>query len=451
MSSDKGYIKEIIEEFNIYLKSWGNSDSWGLNEFKTLEDMIFESSKIRIDANTLKRIFQQRTSSPQLATKNALCIFLGYSSYTEFVIRKTQKKEDSVTDSKTESDDNENLESGIHPKNRNFEPKQDTKAYNLNIRRLERKYIFPVIALFILIFGYWICENYLKPIYINHLISEIKFNAACTKGVSPLTVAFNYNIPAPLMDSCSVIFEESNGDTIQRKLNKDIHTIYMTYIYQGKGMCYLKFGNRTIRTLNFEIRKLGWSIFINNARGNMFSTLPIEKSFTKKGYISLPIDSIPVKMRSDKMFISYTFYKNKLVDGDNFTFEARVRNSEQDNSIPLSDMMMYVFSDTGIHGFSINKNGYSYIKFLSGEKIIKGDQNNLSNYDFNTSDWHIMKIQVVNKKTTFFMDSKRIIEINYSNSLGFANEITLRFKGCGAVDYAKVTDSKNRVVFYEGF
>lgn len=34
---DKRYIKEIIKEYNILLESWGSSESWDLNQFKTLE------------------------------------------------------------------------------------------------------------------------------------------------------------------------------------------------------------------------------------------------------------------------------------------------------------------------------------------------------------------------------------------------------------------------------
>ena len=62
---DKRYIKEIIKEYNILLESWGSSESWDLNQFKTLENMIFETTKIDVNANTLKRFFQQKTGNPQ--------------------------------------------------------------------------------------------------------------------------------------------------------------------------------------------------------------------------------------------------------------------------------------------------------------------------------------------------------------------------------------------------
>lgn len=65
-TSKKDYTKNIIEEYNIRLQSWGNSDSWGLTEFKMLEDLIYEAQNMRINANTLKRFFQQKTSNPQV-------------------------------------------------------------------------------------------------------------------------------------------------------------------------------------------------------------------------------------------------------------------------------------------------------------------------------------------------------------------------------------------------
>ena len=41
--------------------------------------------------------------------------------------------------------------------------------------------------------------------------------------------------------------------------------------------------------------------------------------------------------------------------------------------------------------------------------------------------------------------------MNYNNSLGVANEIILRFKGCGAVDYVKLYDSDNQLIYENDF
>ena len=41
--------------------------------------------------------------------------------------------------------------------------------------------------------------------------------------------------------------------------------------------------------------------------------------------------------------------------------------------------------------------------------------------------------------------------MDYKEPLGYANELTLRFKGCGAVDYVKVCNLDGKVVYEENF
>ena len=99
----------------------------------------------------------------------------------------------------------------------------------------------------------------------------------------------------------------------------------------------------------------------------------------------------------------------------------------------------------------MNENCYAYIKFVSGENEIKGDQYSLQQFDFNPSQWHVMKIKVIDKKTTFYVDGKAVLNMGYNNLLGFANELILRFKGCGAVDWVKISKPDGELVYEENF
>ena len=67
---------------------------------------------------------------------------------------------------------------------------------------------------------------------------------------------------------------------------------------------------------------------------------------------SVSYTHLDVYKRQNHMFVSYVFYKEKLIDGDNFIYEARVRNSKQENAVPCSDIIMYIHSDTAMHGFA---------------------------------------------------------------------------------------------------
>ncbi|TWF40457.1 hypothetical protein FHW36_104139 [Chitinophaga polysaccharea] len=436
---DRRYIKEIIREYNARFASWGPSDSWDLDQFKTLENMIFELTNTMVSANTLKRFFQQRTGNPQLATRDVLCRLLGYTGYIDFVMKKTQKEEPLPASTDTAD----------RPIPDIVQAPQETPV--TPVKPKSRRLIYFLIALLLLIGGALLYTLKISDSYTKYQLSKIEFAASDTKGMNPLTVTFSYDIPSGLLDDIQLIFEEPNGDTLSKKLSKPVGQVNATYIFEGDGFCHLQYKGKTFKTIGIEIRKPGWSVFTRNERKGIFRTASIRQAYHKDGYVSMPLDSVVPEARPNHLFVSYIFYKEQLVNGDNFMLEARVRNSALENAIPRSDVMLYILSDSGRHGFALNEAGYAYIKFISGEKTIMGDEYNLSSLNFNASEWHVMGIRVENKKSAFYLDGKRIWNIDYNKPIGEANEIILRFKGCGAVDYVKLSKLDGQLVYEQDF
>ncbi len=456
MTSKKDYTKDIIEEYNLRLGSWGNSENWGLSEFKMLEDLIFEASKMRINANTLKRFFQQRTSNPQMATYNALCIFLGYSGYAEFVMKKTQqektqqesKKETTTSEPILPATNSQESQLDKDPKvQKNDKPEYWFKKYRKSIYTIAA---IVIIALPFVLSVYW---DDIKKERENRLIEKIVFESVSTKGASPFTLKVKYEIPQKLLDSISLVCTEANGDMTTREIHESKSELFATFIYSGRGLCQLRYKNKTIRTISVESRTPGWSAYLMEDRIDFYQAFPFKSVSTENGYMTLPVEKIPEKALTDKLFVSYDFYNDSIIDGDNFIFEAKVRNSvNEDHAIPCNDIMMYIFSDTGLHGFALNESCYSYLKFISSEKTITGNQQDLSWLKFDPNIWHVMRIEVLNKQTTFYLDEHVVSKMNYKVSIGTANELTLRFKGCGAVNYVKVINPKTgSVVIQEYF
>lgn len=439
---DRRYIKEIISEYTTRFISWGPPDSWDLDQFKTLENMIYESTEVTVNANTLKRFFQQRTGNPQLATRDALCSFLGYAGYTDFVLKKTRLSETANTLADTIEAEEEPKQVATVP----VVPPAPARAPQAG-----RVYIWLLSALLLIVSGYLLYTLKIKEMYTDYLLSQIEFSVSNPKGANPLTVTFSYNIPSPLLKDIKLVYEEANGDTAEKRLTRNVGKVNATYIYEGDGLCRLEYKGRIIKTITIEDRKQGWSVFTRNERKGIFRTLPVSQAYNKEGYLSLPIDSVVAEARPGHLFVSYVYYKEKLVDGDNFMFEARVRNSPKDFAIPVSDVIMYLSSSTGTHGFALNEAGYAYIKFISGEKTIKGDEFNLTNFKFDASQWHVMGIRVENKRSAFYLDGQKIYNIEYTKPIGMANELILRFKGCGAVDYVKVNKLNGQVVYEQSF
>ena len=478
---NQGYVKEIIKEYNERLQSWGHSDTWNLTQFKTLANMLNEATNININAATLKRFFQQHTGNPQMATKEALCIYLGYKGYTDFVMRKEAEMQkraaaepdstaaaepDDIADESPEAEETEEpaaaaaqAEAKPEIKAAPEAPKpaatgEDITPVQEYIRHHQRsrKYLAVLVFATLIVLGIIAYRYWLKDVYIDYLLSKIEFSVSPESGNSPLTVSFSYDIPQKLMKDITIGYVEANGDVTERKLPENMHSVNTTFIYEGEGFAYLKYKDEEIRRLAVNSHKPGWSVSVRDERRNFYKTYTIDEVVRPgEGYISLPFDSIPEEARTNHMFVTYTYFKENLIDGDNFIIEANVRNSAEEHAIPCSDIIMYIGSDAATHGFAMNEQGNAFIKFISSENEMKGDTHSFDLANFSATPWQVMKIVVENGQSKFYIDNKLIDEMEYEQPVGPVDQLIFRFKGCGAVDWVRLSKSDGTVVFEETF
>ncbi len=84
-------IDMIVEKVN-----WGSVDSWTHSHFENLSEEIYKESNIRINSRTIKRIFtkegKDKSYHPQIETKNAFAMFLGYENWFDFISKRGKKK-----------------------------------------------------------------------------------------------------------------------------------------------------------------------------------------------------------------------------------------------------------------------------------------------------------------------------------------------------------------------
>lgn len=451
MQPEETYVKVIIREFNKKLSSWGNSDTWTNNQFKVLEDLIYDKSHIRIHANTLKRFFQEHTPNPQLSTRNALCIFLGYAGYNDFVMRKTEQAPQaggipvSPTVPSGQPDETQTGEQRQEPLAGGMQP---VKSETMTPRRAP-KWIWALLVAFLVVvaaafawFG--------RGDEVEAVPDDVALSVSVDKGVSPLTVTMEYDVPESILPGTTIEVMEANGDVVVSPLATSKGKKYATFVYPGLGYVRLKQGDKVLKELPIESRRRGWQVFVSEGYSRSVKNLPID-TMRAEGYLSLPVESVPQESRTDKLFVSYSYYSPELVDGDNFTVEARVRNSAMEGGMPCYDTMLYVFSGSKMHGFALNEDGYAYFKFISGDKSFTGDRHDFSFIKYDPNEWHTLRITVKDKHTTFFLDGSTLLETTYEEPLGMVDELTLRFKGCGAVDYVRLYDASMRPVFEENF
>ena len=62
-----------------------------------------------------------------------------------------------------------------------------------------------------------------------------------------------------------------------------------------------------------------------------------------------------------------------------------------------------------------------------------------------------LQIQVANKQATIFLDEQPVYTINFKNDFGKVVGLVYNFTGTGAVDYVKLKNGENKLVYEDEF
>jgi hypothetical protein len=86
-----------------------------------------------------------------------------------------------------------------------------------------------------------------------------------------------------------------------------------------------------------------------------------------------------------------------------------------------------------------------------GEKNYFGRDSDLSFLARDLSDWIVMRVEVVDKNLSFYMNNVKTYEGQYEQTAGDIKGLQIRFKGSGMVDYMLMTSVENDTVYYDDF
>ncbi|MDD6209081.1 MAG: hypothetical protein PUB21_00575 [Bacteroidales bacterium] len=430
MINDQSIIKQIILEYQIKYNLDPDPNKVTSFQLKIIEDDILRITNIAISESTLRRIFQQKTGNPQLATLNALCICLGYNNYSEYVRAKSTKNKISESDSTLSEP----------------APPTQTKNKIQKKRKKQSKWFF--IGLSLLIGGalLFITGKVTEKLLFNSII----FEPNRTIGTQPTTFHIICDIPWLLPNHFSIEYIDADGSLIgPRKIEHRQTTIHKSFFLIGTNTIRLKYKERIIRELQFVILKNGWNIRIPGKDLSM----DIRSQFIKNGTLSIPFDSTIISViQKNNIFSHYQYYSERsLGDGNNFTIEAKVCNSERDGGIPYYDINVDVSSDNGSHAITFNSQVNSYNNLHSGEIVISGEFDDLSHIKYFPSEWQVIIIKVENQIAKYYINDELQYTLSYKRPLSELHFINIRFKGLGAIDYVRITDKHGKCTFFDDF
>src|SRR5262249_7061250 len=91
------------------------------------------------------------------------------------------------------------------------------------------------------------------------------------------------------------------------------------------------------------------------------------------------------------------------------------------------------------------------IAIKMGEVYHDGINSDLSAFGCNLYRWQHLRIQVVRKQATIYLDERPVHTITFKNDFGQVVGLVYNFAGTGAIDYVKLKNGENKLVYEDNF
>jgi hypothetical protein len=385
-------------------------------------ERIEESSGILISLSTIKRILNgQYNRLPQVATLNALSVYLGYTDWQAFKAAKRQ------TSAKASI--------------------PDTAAKKRpGIRRLPRPVIgIGIVALVLIVILSWNYFSLSAPRDAGAAAFAVR---KTTQNAIPNTVVFTYDIDRLRGDS---FFIQQSWDKNRRvRVYKNSHTLTDIYFEPGYHVAKLFADDHIIKTIDVSIPTDKWFFYSKESltRGQpayIHTDSPIRNSILGLDRPTL----VASKIDPDKPRVYlYTFFPTNIAaDADNFRLTARIRMTEVRNTA-CPWIMPEVYCQKGFMYCALTMPGCTGgISAQFGNQVIDGKDNDLSALATDVHQWHDLEILVRQRQVTVSINGKAVMTKGYTVPAGLVTGLGFHSNGLCEVDSIRLAGLDGKSVY----
>jgi hypothetical protein len=446
---EKMYMHKCLTEVEQKLQ-WASRDTWVYEDFKQLQNLIFDASSINLSVHTLERLFgklkTQENYNPQIETKNALAIFLGYKSWSHYKLENkivNPEKAASVSPDGVENrattavlDHTEAISSG------SVSAPAGTEAGSH--RKMRRFYPGLLVALSccaVLIFFFLYTKLPSPPV--------VSLKAVNPYGRVPHTAKFNFESHESRPKPLQVNFGEGEDWTPKETQS----TFFRTYMFPGIYVVSLKQNSHILATTRVFIDTQGWQGFIYKTyEDNKTRNLLPANQLRSKNRLYTPPGLLNDSLTNANYFIEDNLVRDFGVDGDNLTFDTRFRSNVGNGGMLCNDMWFKLTGTQGVLKMHFLVAGCSgYIQMIFGDQQLDGRVQDLSTFTRDFSNWKTARMKVANKQVSIYFDDKLIYRTTYSKPIGDIMAISVTSKGSGETDYVRLYDQTMKLAFSDDF
>ena len=448
------------------------------NEFliELIDDInsVVENKHWKISKENLRRILENKKETRyQSHTRNCLAVYVGFDSWDDFILKVKPFVEplNPITHHYIQI---------IKPSFWDFtQPKKEpllideigfTDYEEIHKKSLNKNVPYSIIFGFLVssISIFYIYQWYKNRPFTNEQLAKVKFEFISQYDKpNTSTLKLIYDVSSLNTDSVTVDygydeFYLSGTDKIIKnqnyteKYSKKSDTLSHTYFKPNVWAIKLIVKGKTIRTLNKIVYSgkewTSWSSGKENQTLWVGKILSPSKSM-KNGILHFDKNDMEKQGGLDFYNTKHQINDDFLISGDSTYFETKIRNSETESGFRNYDTSIsFVDENRSMMSLNLIQDCIEYGVFTIAETQFSGKKKYLPFLDVNVQEWRLVGIKLKDKTATIFIDGKKIFETPYKGELSKIKGIRFSFKGCGSVDWIKLTNSHNgQVAFFDDF
>ncbi|HLG39286.1 MAG TPA: hypothetical protein VI461_06445 [Chitinophagaceae bacterium] len=394
-------------------------------------DSIESKTGILISLSTIKRLLNgQFSRQPQIATLNAISIFLGYQNWQDFKLNKSQET-------------GSNGPNGKAVEQQSFTNKNVRKFSYTRYFVIGGLLVFTAIALFAFL-------KSSKSKTGNFEKAQFSVNKT-TNNDLPNTVVFNYNIDDVIADS---FFIQQSWDKDRRvKIDKKSHTLTDIYYEPGYHVAKLIANDQVIKTMDVSIPTDRWFYY---AKERKTASIPeyISSSGFKNGMLMMNKEELVnsgIDVQKEYLYLQVYFPAHIEYSSDNYILNCRIRiNEVKNNFCPF--LMCEVFCQKNFMYFKSTPRGCtSEMNAQFGENFLSGKTNDLSAMGTDVKEWQDVEIFVKNKKVTVRINKIEVLSTQYDQSSGMITGLGFLSNGLPEVDFVSLKTPDGKDIYSNDF
>jgi hypothetical protein len=400
-------------------------------DLEYLCERIEESSGILISLSTIKRILNgQYNRLPQVATLNALSVYLGYTDWPAFKAAKLAPAEKG----------NGTEEKGAEEKG--AEGNGAAKKHNMPWRR--SLIGASVVLLLLIVILSW---NYFsRP---AQKWGGVSFTVRkTTQNAIPNTVVFSYDIDRLGGDS---FFIQQSWDRNRRvRIRKNNHTLTDIYYEPGYHTAKLFVNDQIVKTVDVSIPTDKWFFYSKESLARGLPAYIHTDTPIRNGVLGLDRQTLltsKIDPDNPRVYL-YTFFPSKIeADADNFGLTARIKMTDMRNTA-CPWIMPEIYCQKGFMYCALTMPGCTGgISAHFGDQAIDGKNNDLSTLACDVHQWHQLEIVDRQRQVTIVLDGKPVMTKTYSVSAGLITGLGFHSNGLCEVDSIRLAGLDGKTVY----